>query len=523
MIFLYLLLVVLVLIFLFYYVVSLKHNYWKARNVRYAKPTFLLGNFTDTYLDKKFNGEIIDEICKQFPDEKYVGAFNGTKPVLIPKDPEIIKLIVTKDFYYFHGRALSEYNHKEPGGLNLFGTFGDNWRVIRQNMTPLFTSAKMRNMFHLIEKCCHEYEAMIDREIKISKEHDVMPMTTRFTMDCIGACAFGIDTKTMTEGEDDNPFRRIIRSSKPKKSVIYQAMLRSLWPEIYYALGFKMPSTQMDFLHKLITSVMNQRDNKPSDRNDFVDLIMGWKQKHHIVGDSIRNMKTGENEKVVLEASDELLIAQCYVFFAAGFKTSTTALSYTLYEIAKHEDVQNKVFKEIDSYLARHDNKINYDCVSELPYLDAVIDETFRVYPVLSVIPRELMEDYTMPDGTKLDKGLSVQLPVYHLHHNPKFHPEPEVFRPDRFLGEEKKNINPYVYLPFGEGPRVCIGMRFAKMQMLAGLITMLKKYRLELADGMPTKLKFKAQSFITHPVGGIRIKFIEREGWESRVFAKDS
>nr|ULR85526.1 cytochrome P450 [Spodoptera frugiperda] len=214
---------------------------------------------------------------------------------------------------------------------------------------------------------------------------------------------------------------------------------------------------------------------------------------------------------------------QCFVFFAAGFETSSTTLGYTLYELAKHEEMQQKVLNEVDAYLARHNNKLNYDCVTELPYLDAVIDETLRFYPVLGMIPRELMEDYTMPDGAKLDKGLRVHLPVFYLHHNPEYYPEPEVFRPERFLGEKKKNIIPYTYMPFAEGPRLCIGMRFAKMQMLAGLITMLKKYRLELADGMPTKLKFKAQSFITHPVGGIKIKFIEREGWESRVFAKDS
>ncbi|XP_022824885.1 cytochrome P450 6B2-like isoform X5 [Spodoptera litura] len=518
--FLYLSITVLILL---YYIITRKYDYWKFKNVAHTKPKFLLGNYGDVMLLKKNIGEVIQDYCNEFSEDKYIGAFHGTEPVLIPKDPEIIKLIVTKDFYYFSGRELSEHNHKEPAALNLFGTYGDSWRVLRQNMTPLFSSAKMKNMFPLIVKCSYRYEELLDRETKISKEIEVRSLTSRYTMECIGACAFGVDTNTMVDDTDENPFRKIARIVDIPLQLVVMRLVRSLWPSIFYFFGGRFLKKQMEFFNNLITSVISKREYKPSGRHDFIDLIMSWKQNRHIVGDSIKNMKTGEHKKVTLEANDDLLVAQCFVFFAAGFETSSTTLSYTLYELAKHEEIQTKVLDEVDAYLARHNNKLNYDCVTELPYLEAVIDEALRFYPVLGMIPRELMEDYTMPDGTKLDKGLRVHLPVFYLHHNPEYYPEPEVFRPERFLGEEKRNIVPYTYMPFGEGPRLCIGMRFAKMQMLAGLITMLKKYRLELADGMPTKLKFKAQSFITHPVGGIRIKFIEREGWESRVFAKSS
>ncbi|XP_022824884.1 cytochrome P450 6B2-like isoform X4 [Spodoptera litura] len=518
--FLYLSITVLILV---YYIITRKYDYWKVRNVPHITPTFVLGNYGNLFLQKKYMGETLQEYCNNFPNAKYIGGFYGTEPVLIPLDPEIIKLIVTKDFYFFNGRELSEHNHKEPVALNLFSTHGDSWRVLRQNMSPMFSSAKMKNMFHLIAKCSYRFESLLDRETKTSEAIEARVFTGRFTMECIGACAFGVDTNTMTEGEDENPFRKLARFADPPRILACLNMLRAVWPTIYYALGLQVGKKQTTFFNQLIPSVMDGRGYKHSGRNDFIDLIMKWKENHEIVGDSIKNIKTGEIKKLSLEANNDLLIAQCFIFFAAGFETSSTTLSYTLYEIAKSKKIQTKVLEEVDSYLASHNNKLNYDCVTELPYLEAVIDEALRFYPVLGMIPRELMEDYTMPDGTKLDKGLRVHLPVYYLHHNPKFYPEPEEFRPERFLGEEKKNIVPYTYMPFGEGPRLCIGMRFAKMQMLAGLITMLKKYRLELADGMPTKLKFKAQSFITHPVGGIRIKFIEREGWESRVFAKSS
>ncbi|CAB3254041.1 unnamed protein product [Arctia plantaginis] len=383
---LYLIIVTLILL---YYISTRKYNYFKNKKVPHLKPTFLLGNYGDVILQKKSLAEVVQDICKQFPDEPFIGAYYGTEPILIPIDPEIIKLIMTKDFHYFHGRELSEHNHKEPASLNLFATYGDSWKVLRQNMTPLFSSAKMKNMFHLIQSCSYTYESMLDKEIAISKELEVRTLTAKYTIECIAACAFGIDANTMTDDPEINAFAKLASSfTKSPKILFYVRLLRTLWPSIYYALGLRILSKQINFFQNLITSVMERRDYKSSGRNDFVDLVLSWKLNNQIVGDSIKSIKTEE-------------------------------------------------------------------------------------------------------------------------------------FRPERFLGEAKKTINPYVYMPFGEGPRACIGMRFAKMQMMAGLITMLKKYRFELADGTPSKLQFKPESFITHPVGGIKLKFIERDGWEKRVFVQ--
>ncbi|CAB3259457.1 unnamed protein product [Arctia plantaginis] len=489
---LYLIIVTLILL---YYISTRKYNYFKNKKVPHLKPTFLLGNYGDVILQKKSLAEVVQDICKQFPDEPFIGAYYGTEPILIPIDPEIIKLIMTKDFHYFHGRELSEHNHKEPASLNLFATYGDSWKVLRQNMTPLFSSAKMKNMFHLIQSCSYTYESMLDKEIAISKELEVRTLTAKYTIECIAACAFGIDANTMTDDPETNAFAKLASSfTKSPKILFYVRLLRTLWPSIYYALGLRILSKQINFFQNLITSVMERRDYKSSGRNDFVDLVLSWKLNNQIVGDSIKSIKTGEVHKVTLTADDDLLVAQCFVFFVAGFETSSTTLSYTIYELAKHPEIQNRVLEEVDNYLNQHNNKLLYECNTSLPYLEAVIDETLRLYPVVGLNIREQMEDYTFPN---------------------------EEFRPERFLGEAKKTINPYVYMPFGEGPRACIGMRFAKMQMMAGLITMLKKYRFELADGTPSKLQFKPESFVTHPVGGIKLKFIERDGWEKRVFVQ--
>nr|QPF77607.1 cytochrome P450 monooxygenase CYP6AE134v2 [Ostrinia furnacalis] len=512
-----------VLVALVYYSTK-KFNYWKKRNVPYIEPTPIFGNYGDLFLLKKNMAEVGQAICKQFPKEPYVGAFYGTEPTLIVQDPEFIKLITTKDFYYFHGREISNYVHKEPGANNVFTSYGDDWKVVRQNLTPVFSSAKMRSMFPLIETCSHTFEKLLDEDISMSDIIEVRVFMARYTMACINSCAFGVDAHTMEGDYKTNPFvqagDRVLDTSNKN---FFKSLLRSVWPKIFYLCRQTiMPPESKEFFHKFMVSVFEARNYKPTNRNDFVDFILNFKQKNYIEGDSIANIKSSEdNKKVSMPVTDEFLVANCLIFFLAGYETSATTLSYTMYELAKSPENLKRVQKEIDEYLARNENKLEYNCVTELPFTEACVDEALRLYPVLGLITREVIEDYTLPTGVHLDKGVRIHLPVYHLHHNPEFFPEPEVYRPDRFLGEEKRKIVPHTYMPFGDGPRLCIGMRFAKMQVFAGLVTVLKKYNLELTPETPRKLEFMPTSIITQPTMPLKIKFSIREGWENRAFVK--
>ncbi|KAJ0175351.1 hypothetical protein K1T71_009492 [Dendrolimus kikuchii] len=509
---------------LLYYLSTRRYNYWTAKNVPHPKPIPLFGNYREAILLQKNLGEMVQDICNKFPDEPYIGAYIGTKPVFIPKDPEFIKLVVTKDFPYFNGRELSDYVHKDLASLNLFSNYGDNWKILRQNMTPLFSSAKMKNMFQLIQKCTFSFEKLLDKELSMSQKHeiDVKDLMERFTIECIGACVFGVQTQTIRESSKNNPFRKAKNDFKlDSRKLALKRIFRAIWPDFFYALGLKLITTELDTFTDVVKTVFQNRNYKSSSKHDFVDLILGWRENSFIVGDSMKNMKSGTNDKVQLKVDDDLLIAQCLVFFAAGFETSATTSMFTLYELAKNEKALEKVLEEVDAYLAKHNNNINYECVHELPYLDACIDETLRLYPVLGMITRELMEDYKLPNGTKLEKGLIVHLPVQYIQNNPKIWPQPEVYRPERFYEEEKHKVQTCSYMPFGEGPRVCIGKRFAKMQMLTGLITIFKKYRITLGNEAPTKIEFNTATFTTSPKQNIFLKFVERDGWEQRTYAR--
>lgn len=202
--------------------------------------------------------------------------------------------------------------------------------------------------------------------------------------------------------------------------------------------------------------------------------------------------------------------AQCMLFFAAGFETSATTLSFLLYELGKNFEKQKRAIAEVDEYFKRR-NKLEYECMFETPYIEACINETLRLYPVLGVLTREVMEDFKLASGVLLNKGVRIHIPVYSMHRDPKYFPNPDEFIPERFLGNEKDNIIPFTFLPFGEGPRICIGMRFAKMQVTAGLLTILRKCHIGLTKDTITKVDFEPRGITTQPSKGIHLKFTLR------------
>lgn len=436
----------------------MKYNYWKKKNIPSPPAWPVFGNYANSLLQRKTIGETAQDICRQFPDASVIGAFFGPEPVLIAQDPEVIKLIMSKDFFYFNGREISAYASKEKEIHNLFTGHGDYWKVLRQNMTPLFSSAKMRKMYNFIEKCAHTFENMLDKDIAISRDVNVVDLMQRFTMQCIGACVFGVETNTL-ENSNSNPFKNagkdIVEFSK---LVALKGNIRSIWPSVFYGLGFTLRTKELDTFNNILDAVFKQRGHGKAEREDFIDLILSWREKETLTGESMKSRHSTEVKTASISIDDTLLLSHAVLFFSAGFETSAISSAYTLFELAKNKKALNKVYEEVDAYLLKYNNKINYDCISELPYLEACFNEAMRLYPVLSVITREVMQNYTLPNGVTLERGLPIHIPVYHIHHNPDHFPNPEEFRPERFYGEEKSNIRSHTYMPFGEGPRLCLG-----------------------------------------------------------------
>ncbi|KAG8289884.1 hypothetical protein J6590_095406 [Homalodisca vitripennis] len=198
------------------------------------------------------------------------------------------------------------------------------------------------------------------------------------------------------------------------------------------------------------------------------------------------------------------MACQIFVIFAGGFETSSTVSSTALYEMALHPDIQEKVRKEVDEVLCRHDGVITYQALKEMAYVEQVIYEALRRYSPFPILTRNCTKQYQMSDGLVIEKGTRVVIPLVALHHDSDYYPDPYQFDPERFSPENLRNHLGTTSIPFGDGPMVCLGQRFGKMQAKCVIATIISQFELTPVPETPTQLTIDPLQFLTtmeHPI----------------------
>jgi len=491
-------------------------NYWKKRNVPYAKPTFPFGNFGDMLFGKTSIGHLFANIYKELDGEMYGGTYALTKPGFIFRDPDIIKNVLVKDFSSFHDRGFYMDEELEPLSGHLFMLPGRRWRNLRVKLSPTFTSGKMKMMFQTLVDCGIELGSILEKSASDEEVIEIKDILARYSTDVISSCAFGIQCNCLKN--PDAEFRvwgRKIFESSVRNSIITVVAITAPRLLSIFKLSTLDPSISKYF-RNMVEETVNYRERNNITRNDFMQLLIQIKNKVKLDEDneSLEQnvLETLENSSSEEGLSMNSLAAQAFVFYAGGFETSSTTMTFCLYELSLHQDIQDRVREEIDVVLQKHDGKLTYESIQEMEYLDKVVSETLRKYPPLPILNRECTKDYKIP-GTDvvLEKGLATVIPIYALHHDPKYYPDPERFDPERFNEDENENRHQYVYLPFGEGPRICIGMRFGLMQTKVGLVSLLSKYQISVSKKTPIPIVFDPTSFVLLPLGGMWLQIRKR------------
>ncbi|XP_068622771.1 cytochrome P450 6a2-like [Battus philenor] len=488
------------------------HSYWAARRVPHARPLPLVGNNLPNFLMRKSITEVLVDVYRAYPGEKVVGFYRALRPELIVRDPEIAKRILTTDFAHFYPRGLNSHKKVvEPMFRGLFFADGDLWRLLRQRMTPAFTSSKLRAMFPLVVARAAALGARVRAAAADGVEMDARELMARFTTDFIGACGFGLEADSLND--ENSAFRKLgkkIFTISNRHFVM--GILKHIFPELLKNVKL-LEDVERDVI-ALVREILRQRDYRPSGRNDFIDLLLECRAKGLMVGESIERRKAdGTPELAELELDDVLMAAQVFIFFAAGFETSSSATSFTLHQLAHHPHVQEKVQEEVDRVLAKYDNELSYDAVKEMTYLECAFKEGMRLFPSLGFLVRQCVGQYTFPElALTIDEGVQVFVPLQALHTDPLYFAQPLEFRPERFLPGGEASSGKYVYLPFGAGPRACIGERLGMMQSLAGLAAVLSRSSVRPAAGAPRQPRVDPRLGIVQGVqGGLPLRFVPR------------
>ncbi|XP_017480423.1 PREDICTED: cytochrome P450 3A8-like [Rhagoletis zephyria] len=452
-------------------------------------PVFLFGNafevlqqnrsYTDSVWVKKYG--------------RFIGYYQGTRPTLLVTDAELIKKILVKDSKHFMNRQKLNFYH-EMWNENMFNAFDEKWKKIRSVTSPAFTTGKLRAMHPLMTKCIDKLELYFDSLLignSFVTINDFKDAISGFTVDVIASTSFATDIDS--NGKIESPF---VQNGKKLFDINrLRALVCFVFPKfLIQLLNVKtfFPPTPFNFFINLSQEIVKQRKRGEVKRNDFVQLLLD----SAIDESQLANL---DYNKLTME-----IIAQCFLFFVAGFDTTATSIVNLLYILAKNPTVQEKLYQEIITNTANisdnHSTEYYDKVVNDLPYLEATIKETLRMYPPFTVLFRRVGTDGYKLNGVLLPKDMLVEVSNWVVHYDPEYFPEPLKFDPDRFLPENKHLIVPYSYLPFGDGPRNCVGMRFAIQEMKLMTARVLTKYCFEKANETPEELTFQKGSPLLSP-----------------------
>ncbi|XP_030758224.1 cytochrome P450 6a2-like [Sitophilus oryzae] len=488
-------LILAILLFVFY--LKWRHTYWKRLGVYQFDTEFLFGDTKNEVLGKASIFQAFKDKYKQLRalNQKHGGVYMLLKPVYVPVDLDLIKRIVVKDFQYFQGH-MDNTHPKDNLSKNLFGLYGDPWRKLRIKLTPTFTSGKMKLMFETLVEKTKGLEELVRSHVKNNQPLDIKEVIARFTTDIIVSCAFGLESNCL--GEAESEFRRYGRKVFDLKT--WRMVIRNILPRVLvtlcYRLGFTLfPRDVTQFFNKTVQDTICYREQTKFYRKDFMQLLLEIKNKENRA-DSI---------------TDEEIIAQCFVFFMAGYETSSTTTTFVLLELSQNQHIQEKLRAEIRDVLEKHEGAITYDAIMEMTYLEMVINETLRKYPPVPNIPRFCTKDYHVP-GTDvtIQKGTQVQIPVWGLQTDPEYFPNPKKFNPENFSAENKSKIPEMAFIPFGEGPRMCNGLRFGKLQSKVALVSLLRNFNFTLSEKTRIPIEFEKVSLILTVEGDVWLNATE-------------
>ncbi|CAH1400038.1 unnamed protein product [Nezara viridula] len=483
------------------------YKYFEEKGIPSIPGRFPFGSDMDMTLMRKFQGDLFLEMFKKFPSSPYFGLYLMRKPTLIIKDPEYVQVVLVKEFSSFKDRLLIKVPESDTLSQHLINLEGDKWKALRNKLSPTFTSGRMKAMFPLFLKTSEAFDSLL--ESHVNSVIDVKDLATRYTTDILCSCAFGLDTNVMQEKDSE-----LIQLGKNILNINLRLMVAFLitttFPKLAEIFQIRCTPEKKEsqlLVYNLVKKTVEQREENNIRRKDFLDLLIQLKNKG-----TLDDEKGEESQGNIPEftLNMERLAAQCFVFFVAGYETASSVQSFCLYELALNPAMQERVQTEIDRMEQLHAG-VTYDAVKEMTYLDMVVSETMRKYPTIGTMSRMCTKTVTMPNGDTIEKGQFIFIPIWALHRNSEYFPDPDKFDPERFSEENKHTINPYAYLPFGEGPRFCIGKRFGLLQTKMGLISILKKYSVEPCESTQIPLKMSVE-VLTKATEPIKLKLLKRK-----------
>ena len=345
----------------------------------------------------------------------------------------------------------------------------------------------------------------------------------------MATCAFGIDPNSFK----DKDTKFVQAAARIFRNTFSDGMntLSRLIPGVSALHRFLNVSIikpkETRFLTNIIRqSIQNRRENGHRE-NDLIDLMIDCiKTEGKTADDMPANNENESNHQDQYEKDmhlkhsaknkhfdEDTIVATSLVMLVAGYDTTGMTLSFLSYDLAQNPEIQENLQAEIDQAFDDNDGKLpDYTTIQALPYLDNCIHETLRLHSPVGLILRSCNTDYNLP-GTNytVKKNDLISIPAVGIHNDERYYPNPSQFNPDNFSKEARQSRSPYTFLGFGQGPRACIGMRFALLEAKVAVAMMMRKYTFLPSTKNPAQLKIDPNGALGWIEGGLWSKISTR------------
>eukprot|EP00088_Acartia_fossae_P003776 TRINITY_DN11613_c0_g1_i3.p1 TRINITY_DN11613_c0_g1~~TRINITY_DN11613_c0_g1_i3.p1 ORF type:complete len:541 (-),score=132.78 TRINITY_DN11613_c0_g1_i3:63-1655(-) len=512
------------LFLLLYWYIAKNFGKWERLGIPCISGRFPYGSHSALITQKKHFFEIGLEEYEQFKDKDYFGTYLLGKPVLNINNIDMIKDILVKNFNNFVDRNDTNLSKVFDGGKwdqlwknQLTNLSGDDWKDVRSTFTPIFTSGKMRSMYKFMREIGFRLANELGEKADAKAEFKLKDVFGKFSLDTLATCAFGIDPGSFEN--NDSKFvqaaSNIFRQSFKDNIFVFTRLIPGL-QDIQKMMNISIiKPKETKFFYDVIKQSIEDRRKTGKRENDLIDLMI----------DCIKDeAKQDENENCVdqeeqyekdmqfkhsaknKQFDEDMIIATSLVLLSAGYDTTGMTLSFLGYELGKNPDIQEKLQEEIDQAFEENDGKLpDYNVIQGLPYLDSCIHETLRLHTPVGNLFRTCNEE-TKLLGTDyvIGKNDLISISAIGIHKDERYYPNPFEFNPDNFSKEARQSRSPYTFLSFGQGPRACIGMRFALLEAKVAMALVMKEFNFLPSDKNPEKLVLDVEAQLGDIKGGI-------------------
>jgi cytochrome P450 len=405
--------------------------------------------------------------------------FGGIKKALVTCDPAYIQHILKDNYENYPKSEIEMKRMVHFLGKGLLTSHGKYWFTQRRLIQQGFHKSRLARMMEGMHSIMDDTLAPIENSRETINIHEQMNMITfRMAMQSL--------FNTRLSDDELNFISNTI--TDVQGFMVKQIVQPYLNPWFRLNGDLHKYETMRYRSDKIIFEHIIKRRAEGNQYDDLLQILM-----------DARYSDTGEG------MSDAQILAETIQLMVAGHETTSTSLSWTFYLLSKHPEVLAKIREEIIREIG--EAPIQFSDLPRFEYMAQVIDEVLRLYPPFWMVDRVALNDDSIA-GMEIPKGTTVIIFIYGAHHSPEYWEDPESFNPDRFNGESRKKQNPYIHIPFGAGPKGCIGGNYATMQMMLILSTMLRKFDFRLA----TEKNVDIQSMlILRPRDGIQMEFYKK------------